>query len=98
DEAQWIDFAAYLPLHPDTFFDLAEDVWFAEDDYPNAREWVADSISRWRDVPSVDALVMARCPRWLGFWHRNWHRYDGGRDPERLARELQAVNDNAARL
>jgi hypothetical protein len=38
DEAQWCDFAAFLPPLPDTYFDLAEDFWRDEDLDPTGRE------------------------------------------------------------
>lgn len=98
DEAQWHDFAAYVPLHPKTFFDLADDFWFGADIYPTAREWVADAILRWRGLPAVQALIEARCARWLGLWHRDWHGFVGKPDTNRLARQRATVVENWSRL
>ncbi|HEX9870882.1 MAG TPA: hypothetical protein VGC99_20270, partial [Candidatus Tectomicrobia bacterium] len=95
---QWHDFAAYVPLHPDTYFDLAEDLWHDEDINPSGREWVTDAILRWHGLPAVQALIVARCARWLGFWHTDWHPFLGKPDPDRLARQRHVVNENWSRL
>ena len=58
DDHQWRDFAAYLPRHPDTYFDLAEDLWCDEDISPTGREWVADAILRWLGMWHTDWHLM----------------------------------------
>lgn len=98
ESEEWKDFAAYLPINPSTIFDLAEDLWGeTEDNFP-AREWVTNAILRWRELPSVHALMVKRCVRWLGLWHSDWHPMGGRPDPEWLTQRRQAVNQVLSRL
>jgi hypothetical protein len=97
DPEQWHDFAAYVPLDPAVIFDLAEEFWYGDDVYPTAREWLADAILRWRNVPPVKRLIVERSLRWLGFWHADWYRYTSP-DADWMARHREAVNNNLASL
>lgn len=98
DDAQWQDFAAYVPLDPTAFFDLAEYFWLTADVYPTAREWVAAAILRWRNHEEVMKLTATRCVHWMGLWHSDWFPFLSKPDPERLARQRAAVRENWSRL
>lgn len=89
----WHDFAAYVPLHPPTFFGLAEEFWSDGSDYPNAREWIGDALLRWRRHTDVAAEIQRRCSRWLGLWHPQWPRMTSRR-AEELARHRRSIDDN----
>ncbi len=89
----WHDFAAYVPLDPAAFFDLAEEFWSDSSDFPTAREWIADALLRWRRHTEVAAEIQRRCSRWLGLWHPESPRV-GSRRAEELARHRQSIDDN----
>jgi len=76
------------------YFDLAEDLWRGDDIYPTGREWVTDAILRWRGLPAIQALIAARCARWLGMWHTDWYPFLGTPDPDWLARQRHTVSEN----
>jgi hypothetical protein len=95
DDDHWVDFAAYLPLDQDMYFDLAEDFWFGEDDYWAARQRVAEAILRWRHRPQIKRVAQERCLRWLGLWHPEQHLSD---DSQEASRQRQVINDKLDHL
>jgi hypothetical protein len=76
------------------YFYLAEDLWRGDDIYPTGREWVTDAILRWRGLPAIQALIAARCARWLGMWYTDWYPFLGTPDPDWLARQRHTVSEN----
>ncbi len=98
DEERWTDFAAYLPLVPDTYFDLAEVLWTSKDFHVRAREWLADAILRWRDAPEVKKILAERCVRWLGNWNPEWFPFISSPPEGRLERQREEAEHALASL
>ena len=93
----WQDFAAYLPLDVEAFFDLAEDFWFDSSEHATACQWIADALLRWRHHTEVAAGIHRRCPQWLGLWHSEWPRMKGLREEERAERR-RSIDANVREL
>jgi hypothetical protein len=91
--ASWNDFAAYLPLDRELFFDLAEDFWIGVEVYSTGREWIADAILRWRELPSLHEVVKHRCLSWLGLWHPDWHAPNADDKPSEREDHRRKVKD-----
>lgn len=82
------DFQAYLPDQPATYFDVAEDVWSVQDEYPAGREWLTAAILHHLDRDAVFDVARQQSSRWLGRWSRDGHPALSGHDDEKRHQQL----------
>lgn len=94
-EEQHDDFQAYLADQPATYFDVAEDVWSVQDEYPAGREWLTAAILHHLDRDAVRNVAHERSTRWLGLWSQDGHPALSGHNNEVRRQQLAERLANA---
>jgi len=61
------DFKAYMPIDPETYFDLAERVWRLQIDNHWLQSLLMTAILYWQDNDNVRSKLTLTFERWLGF-------------------------------
>lgn len=74
----WVDgfqasFAGFVTRIPEDFLTLAEEFWSSDRDSGPAQQIIATALQGHRDHPKVEAALIARINRWMGFVHLDGH-------------------------
>ncbi len=87
------DLGAYLPIDPQSYFNLAEVVWSDTDDNPWAQDILMHAMLRWRYTPNVADYFPSIFERWLGFVHVQGIEYLRGTEGENADKVHSDINE-----
>lgn len=83
---------AYLPLHPQTYLRMAEEVWGRADNR-EVQDVFMRGFLRYRTQPKVREKLVESFTSWLGFVYLNGYRGYFEREPEKLAESKRVVEN-----
>jgi hypothetical protein len=85
------NFAAYYPLDPPCYMELAQVVWSDASENPWAQELLMHTLLRWRGLPEFHSQLCSTFERWLGFVHIygvSYQRAETEKDEKRRRQEI----------
>jgi len=91
----WKEIPAYLPLRPETYFDVAEWLWSSPVDNQQAQAaFMCGFLNpKYKSSPKVRPPLISAFQRWMGFISPDGHsgRHARGHDEQKLNESRQAV-------
>lgn len=84
------EITAYLPLHPQTYLHMAEEVW-GRTDNREVQDIFMRGFLRYRTQPTVREKLIETFTSWLGFVYLNGYLGYFEREPEKLEKSRQVV-------
>lgn len=90
DSDDLTEVTAYLPLHPEIYLRMAEEVW-GKIDNREAQDVFMAGFLCYRTQPMVREKLVEAFTRWLGFVYLNGYRGYFEREPDKLTESRQEV-------